>query len=190
MITFAPASRSWLSVGRDALIRPSSVILPSANGTFMSQRTTTRLPCRSPRSATDFTMPPSTAVRVHEIERTPGSRSPACGSRADPIEEIEDRPGSGAVSEGLADQTDEVDQTVGVAPLVVVPADDLDQVTRHLGERSIEDAGGRVGDDVGRHQRRLAVLQVALERTLGGGLHGGVDLLGRRLATGLEGQVG
>ena len=37
-------------------------------------------------------MPPSTAVRVHEIERTPGAAVPRHGSRADPIEEIEADP--------------------------------------------------------------------------------------------------
>ena len=37
-------------------------------------------------------------------------------------------------SEGLADQGDQVDEAVGVAPLVVVPADDLDLIADHLGQ--------------------------------------------------------
>ena len=53
--TLAPASRSWLRVGSDARIRPSSVIVSPSSGTFRSQRISTRLPRRSPRSATDFT---------------------------------------------------------------------------------------------------------------------------------------
>ena len=51
----APASRSWSRVGSEARIRPSSVIVSPSSGTFRSQRISTRLPRRSPRSATDFT---------------------------------------------------------------------------------------------------------------------------------------
>src|SRR5690606_37727732 len=56
-----------------------------------------------------------------------------------------------------AHQLDEVDEAVGVAPLVVVPADDLDLVADDLGEAGVEDAGGRVGDDVGGDDRVLGV---------------------------------
>jgi hypothetical protein len=37
--------------------------------------------------------------------------------------------------QGSADQGDYVDEAVGVAPLVVVPADNLDLIADHLGER-------------------------------------------------------
>jgi len=47
--TRAPELIRALSVGREARMRPSSVIFPSFNGTFRSQRTSTRLPLRSPR---------------------------------------------------------------------------------------------------------------------------------------------
>src|SRR5690242_271962 len=60
-------------------------------------------------------------------------------------------------SEGLADVADEVDQPVGVAPLVDVPADDLHLVADHLGQSGVEDARGRVGDDVAGHDRRVDV---------------------------------
>ena len=43
-------------------------------------------------------------------------------------------------SEALADEDDEVDEAVGVAPLVVVPADDLDLVADDLGQARVEDA--------------------------------------------------
>ena len=52
-----------------------------------------------------------------------------------------------------ADVLDQVDEAVGVAPLVVVPADDLDLVADHLGQRRVEDAGSRVGHDVGGDDR-------------------------------------
>src|SRR3954447_23460223 len=79
-------------------------------------------------------------------------------------------------SEGAADQVDEVDEAVGVAPLVVVPADDLDLVADHLREAGVEDAGVRVGDDVAGDDLALGVEQVALEGTVGSGPHRGVDL--------------
>src|SRR5690606_23200328 len=60
-------------------------------------------------------------------------------------------PGSrpGTWSELRADELDEVHEPVGVAPLVVVPADHLDLVADDLGEPGVEDAGRGVGDDVG-----------------------------------------
>ena len=36
--------------------------------------------------------------------------------------------------QGFADQDDEVDEAVGIAPLVVVPADHLDLIADHLGQ--------------------------------------------------------
>ncbi len=93
-------------------------------------------------------------------------------------------------SEGRADERDEVDEAVGVAPLVVVPADDLDLVADDLGEAGVEDARRGVGLDVLGDDRVLGVDEEALERALGGGLDRGVDLFDGRLAAGLEGQVG
>src|SRR6476660_4726185 len=93
-------------------------------------------------------------------------------------------------SDGGADVEREIREPVGVAPFVVVSADHLDLVADHLGEPRVEDARARVGDDVGGDDRVLGVLQEALELALSGRLHRGVDLLDRRLATRLEGQVG
>ena len=76
-----------------------------------------------------------------------------------------------------ADVGDQVGEAVGVAPLVVVPADDLDLVADHLGERGVEDAGRRVGDDVGRDDRVGGVPQ---EAAVGGLLDRGVDLVDAR----------
>ena len=90
-------------------------------------------------------------------------------------------------SEARADVRDQVGEAVGVAPLVVVPADDLDLVADHLGQRRVEDARRRVGDDVGGDDRVGGVAEVA---AVGGGLlDRGVDLLDGGLATGPGGGV-
>ena len=78
--------------------------------------------------------------------------------------------GSASSERRAPTSVDEVDEAVGVAPLVVVPADDLDLVADDLGQPRVEDARRRVGDDVGGDDRVLGVAQVALERALGGGL--------------------
>src|SRR6478609_1310578 len=100
------------------------------------------------------------------------------------------RAAGAAGSETLADVGGEGHEGVGVAPLVVVPGDDLHQVARHLGQLRVEDALVRVGDDVGGHDLVLDVRQDALERALGGSLDRGVDLLDRDLLGGGEGEVG
>src|SRR5215212_187785 len=92
-------------------------------------------------------------------------------------------------SEGLADQADQVDETVGVTPLVVVPADYLDLIANHLGELGIEDARAWIGHDVAGDDRVAGVLQVSLERTVGSRLHDAVDLLDRGLPRRFDGQV-
>src|SRR6185295_19190811 len=89
-----------------------------------------------------------------------------------------------------ADQGDGVDETVAVAPLVVVPADDLDLVPDDLGQARVEDARRRVGHDVGGDDLVLGVGQVALERALGGRLHGRVDLLDAPVPADVDGEVG
>ena len=48
--TAAPCANKYLMVGSEALIRPSSVITPSFNGTFKSQRSRTRFPRTSTES--------------------------------------------------------------------------------------------------------------------------------------------
>src|SRR3954454_8353212 len=75
----------------------------------------------------------------------------------------------------------QVDEPVGVAPLVVVPAEDLHQAAMGLGQGGVEHAGCRVADDVGGDERRLGVADDAVHRGAGGGCGGDgvVDLLGR-----------
>src|SRR5687768_3701090 len=80
--------------------------------------------------------------------------------------------------EALGHVLGQVDETVGVAPLVVVPAGDLDEVAADVGERRVEDRRVRVVHDVARDDRVLVVLQVAGEATLGSSLLVGlVDLV-------------
>src|SRR4051794_31266727 len=123
----APASRSAVRVGRTARIRPSSLMTPGCSlskGTFRSARTSTRRPTTpsASRSSRGLILTGSTSrSRLHQR------------------------------SQARTDQLDEVDQTVGVAPLVVVPADDLDLVLDDLRQTRVEDARRRVGDDVRRH---------------------------------------
>ena len=58
---------------------------------------------------------------------------------------------------------DEVDDAVRVAPLVVVPGDDLDhRPVHHRGQLGVDDRGGRVPDDVRGDDRVLGVLEDAL----------------------------
>ena len=86
---------------------------------------------------------------------------------------------------------DEVDDLVGIAPLVVVPGDQLDElVGQHDARGSVEDRGVAVGDEVGGNDRILGVAQDALPLGgLGGLLHGRADVLigGRGLE--VDGQI-
>src|SRR5690606_41362812 len=153
--TLAALSPNALTVGSTSRIRPSSEIFPeSPKGTFRSARTNTRRPDTpsASRSSSVFTEP--------ALPSKPRSRR----------------------SQLLSDQLHQVDEPVGVAPLVVVPADRLDLVADHLGKPRVEDARGRVGDDVGRDDGVLGVGEDALHRTVRRRLHRRVDLVHRRLA--------
>ena len=72
----------------------------------------------------------------------------------------------------------EVNNTARVAPLVVVPGDELDEVgVEHDAGIGIEDGGAGVGLEVGGHEGLVAVSKDTLHLTLGLGLDGGADLL-------------
>ena len=81
------------------------------------------------------------------------------------------------------DRNCQVGHAAGVAPLVVVPGNNLDHVAvDNGGELPVDDGGAAVALQVHRHQRILAVAQDALQLPLGGGAQGCVDLLfGHRL---------
>ena len=116
------AARSM--VGSAARMRRSSVIRPSpSSGTLKSVRTRTRLALSD----------------VAEVLQAWGCSS-RCRRRGRPPQ----------ARWASADDHREVDQAVRVAPLVVVPAEHLDQVAHGHGEPAVERAGGRRADDVGR----------------------------------------
>src|SRR5919204_3146273 len=88
--------------------------------------------------------------------------------------------GLGIVSEHLADAGDEVGGAAAVAPLVVVPAEDLDHLALAAGldhgALGVEDAAVGVADDVAGDDGVLGVLEDALERAGGELLEDVVDL--------------
>src|SRR4051812_29336031 len=92
----------------------------------------------------------------------------------------------------LADVNNMLDETVGVAPLVVIPGYDLEQVVADdVGEGQVDDARVRVADEVAGDEWLVGDVEDALEaRFLGGGGEGGVDLLDGDVALGDEGKVG
>ena len=82
-----------------------------------------------------------------------------------------------AAADLLAGVEHEVDHPVGVAPLVVVPAEHLDELAHRHRQLGVEDARVRVALDVAGHDRVLGVADDALERSGLGGLgEGGVDV--------------
>mmetsp|Transcript_12458 Transcript_12458/g.36725 ORF Transcript_12458/g.36725 Transcript_12458/m.36725 type:complete len:389 (-) Transcript_12458:198-1364(-) len=81
----------------------------------------------------------------------------------------------------------QVNNTARVAPLVVVPGDELDEGrVEHDAGISIEDGRPGVALEVGGHKRLVGVSEEALHLALGLGLDGGADLL----VGGLLGELG
>src|SRR6266540_1627489 len=173
-ITLAPLSSSWRRVGTAARTRRSSVTWPcSSRGTLKSLRTRTRLPLTSAWSTVrSSTAPPRADAAAGRPGTGPGRWT------------------SGPGLELAADDLGEVDQPVGVAPLVVVPAKHLDEGAVGLRQRRVEDAGGRVADDVGGDDRVLRVADDAGKVALGGLAEGVVDLFLGGLPAEHDGQVG
>ena len=128
-----------------------------SSGTLKSTRTSTRCPLATSRSRT----------RPLAERRIRGARVAASGDRR-------------ARQHPLG----QVDDAVRVAPLVVVPGDDLHELAvDHHRQRRVEDRRVRRGDDVGRDDRVLVVLEDALEAARVGLLgERRVDLLDARLA--------
>lgn len=84
----------------------------------------------------------------------------------------------GGVLLGSVDE--EVNDTVGVTPLVVVPGDELDEVLVELDTSGgVEDGGSSVADEVGRDDRVLSVLDDALVFALSGFLQRSLDVIVR-----------
>ena len=85
---------------------------------------------------------------------------------------------------------DEHENLVGVAPLVVVPGNQLDKL---VGQRNaglgIKDGSMAVMDEIGRNHVVLGVAQDAFQLALGSGLHCGADLLVGSGLLQVDGQV-
>src|ERR1700688_3074979 len=75
------------------------------------------------------------------------------------------------------EEGDEVLDAVGVAPLVVVPADDLAGVADDLGQLGVDDGGEWVALEVGADEFFVGVAEVGLQGAVGGCFEGGVDAL-------------
>ena len=89
-----------------------------------------------------------------------------------------------------ANQRGQANESVRVAPLVVVPRENLHQVADDLGLGCVEDRGVGVAHDVGGDDRIFGVLKNTLELALSSGLDRSLDSLNRDLLAGDKGQVG
>jgi len=90
-----------------------------------------------------------------------------------------------SVLEELRQSAAQISGSTGVAPFVVIPRDDLDElaiVAKHLGKVSRKNAAVGIVNNVAANDRVGGEEQDALERSFSGGLDGGVDaILGRFL---------
>ena len=78
----------------------------------------------------------------------------------------------------LSSVLEEVADTAGVAPLVVVPRDELDEVGVELDSGvGVEDGRVLVADEVGGDDLLVGVANDALVLALSGGLNGGLDVV-------------
>src|SRR5690349_2296180 len=112
----------------------------------------------APRSDSSWIVGMLARTRPSSVMRRPSSgtfrsdrtstRLPRTSPRASRVE---------LTSERGADEGRQVDQAVGVAPLVVVPADHLNLVAVGQGAAGVDRAGGGPGDDVGADDLVLGV---------------------------------
>src|SRR5947209_481926 len=88
------------------------------------------------------------------------------------------------------DGADEVDESVGVGPFVVVPAEYLEEPPAGAGEGCVEDAGCGVADNVAGDDWFVGVLDDACEVACRGGSEDVVHFDAARLAGEGDGEVG
>ena len=90
----------------------------------------------------------------------------------------------------LGNNLSEVNHALGVAPLVVVPGDNLDHVVTHdHGEGGVDGGGDIAAAVVNGHQGGLLDGEDSLHGALGGLLEGSVHLLGEGLLLDLDNEV-
>src|SRR5262249_16246930 len=160
-------SSSAFNVGSAARMRRSLVTLPAASsGTLKSTRTSTRLPFRSGRAASVFL-----AMGASFKARSASEAFPSLALRG--------WVRGSTLSHHVAEQGQ---AAVGVGPLVVVPADQLEEAAGQPDAGGgVEDARRRVVDEVAGDDLVVGVGQDVLEVRLAGALHGGADVLVARL---------
>ena len=165
-------------VGIDARMRESSLTLPSSMGTLKSTRMSDALALR---------------IEVPDGQLFHGSprvlMAAGCGRAS--------RSGrAGGVHQALAagrraaTNDDQIRDAAAVAPLVVVPGDDLHQGPAERHRRlGIDDRRAAVAPEVGRHERLVGDAQDALDLPFGGRAERVVELLGGDRPLELRGEV-
>src|SRR6185503_8852217 len=142
-ITRAPWLIRCRMVGMEARMRESSVTLPSSSGTLKSTRTKTRFPATSASRTVSLSMGCSWL----------SVGSPRSGGGA----------GGGGAGELRRDHRDEVGAAAAVAPLVVVPGDDLHhRPAEDHGARRVDDRGAGIAAEVGRDEGLVGHAEDAL----------------------------
>src|SRR4051794_22149637 len=149
-------------VGSAARIRVSSVTLPSWSGTLKSTRTKTRLPAASRSWTVSLSMVGSSGSRALPAPSGSGPDRGMCSGEA------------------VGDELREVRDAAAVAPLVVVPGDDLHEVaSQHHVRREVDDGAAGVAAVVRGHQRLVARAEDPGERARCGVAERLVELLER-----------
>src|SRR5690606_41924641 len=93
-------------------------------------------------------------------------------------------------AKGLANHIEKVHATVRVAPLVVVPAADLDQpAIDHVGRLRVENARRRMANVVSRYELLFRILQEALQRAIRRIAEGGVHFFRGHVPVHHDGEV-
>src|SRR3954451_18196691 len=139
-------------------MRESSLTLPSSTGTLKSTRTSTRLRAGS-KSRTVSLSIACVLLSICGLVSAPDGRG------LQPV----------AGAEALPDERDEVCHAAGVAPLVVVPGDDLDHIAQNHRVDGADDGRVLVALEVHRDERLIGVVHDAIEVAVGGLLERLVD---------------
>ena len=159
-------------------MRESSLTLPSSIGTLKSTRTRTLLP-----ASVDV----ADGELLHGLALGAGAAWSGAAGRGGWWPGVRTRRRAAAArreSRRSATNAIEVGDAAAVAPLVVVPGDDLDHACRRstIVESRVDDRRARVAAEVGRDERLVADAEDALHRARRGGAERVVELLGGRSA--------
>src|SRR5512137_1264463 len=144
---------------------------------------------RAPRSSSQSIVGSEALIRLSSRIAPLSSRGTLKSTRRKTRLPLTSRSVTKFMSASLGDVLGQVDKPAGIAPLVVVPGDDLDQVAvEDLGREQVDDAGPGVAQEIAGDERLVGDAEDALERAGRGGLEGGVDVLdrGRLLQDGHE----